>query len=106
VAAALGPPGPEADLGVLATGRTAVLAAWLGRREALREAGWLAWPILGVLGLKLLLQDFPRGRPATLILSLAFSGAALILVPRLRGRAGQAAAPPREAPAAEEKRAG
>ena len=100
VAAALGPPGPEADLGVLATGRTAVLAAgavlaaWLGRRELLREVGWLAWPILGVLGLKLLLQDFPRGRPATLILSLAFSGAALMLVPRLRGRA---AAAPEEA---------
>jgi len=85
---------------VLAAG--ALLAAWLGRREALREAGWLAWPILGVLGLKLLLQDFPRGRPATLILSLAFSGAALMLVPRLRGRV---AAPPAATPE-EAKRAG
>ena len=111
VAAALGPPGPEADLGVLATGRTAVLAggaalaAALGRREAAREAGWLAWPLLGVLGLKLVLQDFPRGRPATLILSLAFTGAALILVPRLRARR-PAAAPAAAAPSDAVNRAG
>ncbi len=89
----LGAPGPEADLALAATGRTAVLAggavlaAWLGRREAGREAGWLAWPLLGVLGLKLLLEDLPRGRPTTLVLALALTGAALILVPRLRPRA-------------------
>jgi hypothetical protein len=85
------------DLGAIGTGRTAVLsagailAAWAGRREAGREAGWLAWPLVALLGLKLAFEDFPRGRPATLILSLAFAGAALILVPRLRGRARAAA---------------
>jgi hypothetical protein len=76
---------------VLAAG--AVLAAWLGRREAGREVGWLAWPLVAVLGLKLLLEDLPRGRPATLILSFAFTGAALILVPRLRSARAAAAAP-------------
>lgn len=90
--AVVGPAGPEADLGLVGTARTAVLAlgavvaAWLGRREAGREAGWLAWPLLAALGLKVLLEDLPRGRPATLILSFAFTGAALILVPRLRAR--------------------
>jgi hypothetical protein len=102
-ALALGPPGPEADLGLVGTARTAVLAsgavlaAWLGRREAGREAGWLAWPLLAALGLKLLLEDLPRGRPATLIFSFAFTGAALMLVPRLRAR--RPATPP-SAPAA------
>jgi hypothetical protein len=102
-ALALGPPGPEADLGLVGTARTAVLAsgavlaAWLGRREAGREAGWLAWPLLAALGLKLLLEDLPRGRPATLIFSFAFTGAALMLVPRLRAR--RSATPP-PAPAA------
>jgi len=105
VAGALGPPGPEADLAMVGTGRTAVLAggallaAWLGRSEAGREAGWLAWPLVAVLGLKLLLEDLPRGRPATLILSLALLGAALMLVPRLRSRPPSATPPP-EAPAA------
>jgi hypothetical protein len=102
-ALALGPPGPDADLGLVGTARTAVLAsgavlaAWLGRREAGREAGWLAWPLVAVLGLKLLLEDLPRGRPATLILSFAFTGAALILVPRLRARAPAAATSPARA---------
>jgi hypothetical protein len=96
VAGWLGPPGAAADLGVIGTGRTAVLAAgailaaWAGRREAGREAGWLAWPVVALLGLKLLLEDFQRGRPATLFLSLAFAGAALILVPRLRASAAGA----------------
>jgi hypothetical protein len=93
VAGLLGPPSPTADLGAIGTGRTAVLAAaailtaWAGRWEAGREAGWLAWPMTALLGLKLLLEDFQRGRPATLILSLAFAGAALMLVPRLRASA-------------------
>jgi hypothetical protein len=98
-AVALGPPGPEADLGLMGTARTAVLAAgailaaWLGRREVAREVGWLAWPLVVVLGLKLLLEDLPRGRPATLILSFACTGAALMLVPRLRARPGGPIAP-------------
>jgi len=65
---------------------SAVGLAWLGRRPAFQEAGWLAYPLLGVTGLKVLLEDLPRGRPATLVLGFAFYGAGLILVPRIRGR--------------------
>jgi hypothetical protein len=84
--------GPGASPGALATLRTialvvsAVALAWLGRTPSLLEAGWLAYPLLGVTGLKVLLEDLPRGRPATLILAFAFYGGALILVPRIRGR--------------------
>jgi hypothetical protein len=87
--------GPGASPGALATLRTAALVvsavglASLGRRETLREAGWLAYPILGITGLKVLLEDLPRGRPATLILGFAFYGLGLILVPRIRSRRRQ-----------------
>jgi hypothetical protein len=40
--------------------------------------------------LKILAEDLPRSRPATLILTFALYGAALILVPRLRHRRGAA----------------
>ncbi|MEY2669608.1 MAG: hypothetical protein RJA59_2246 [Pseudomonadota bacterium] len=84
-------PGP-AGAGALATLRTVVLvtvavgAAWVGGRPAFAEAGWLAYPLLGFTGLKMLLEDLPRGRPVTLILGFACFGLALILVPRIRGR--------------------
>jgi uncharacterized membrane protein len=99
VPALAGPLGPEANAGVVATVRTAVLAsgaillAWAGRSAAWREAGWLVYPLLVAIGLKLLVEDIARSRPATLFLAFAAYGAALILVPRLRRRAGQAAAP-------------
>jgi hypothetical protein len=85
---------PTASPGATAAVRTGVLVvgavalAWLGRREAWTEAGWLAWPLLGAAGLKILLEDMPRSRPATLFVSFALYGAALILVPRLRARRG------------------
>jgi predicted tellurium resistance membrane protein TerC len=60
--------------------------AWLGRTPGHAEAGWLAYPLLGLIGLKMLLEDLPRGRPVTLILAFAFYGLALILVPRIRAR--------------------
>jgi len=63
-----------------------LLLAWAGRFGTWLEAGWLAYPLLAVAGLKILLEDLPRSRPATLFMSFAFYGAALILVPRLRSR--------------------
>ena len=75
-----------------ATTRTAVLVAvalalaWAGRREAWDEARWLVYPLLGLTGLKVLFQELPQGRPATLVVTFALYGAALILVPRLRHR--------------------
>lgn len=73
--------------------RTAVLAAltvataWASRFTTLSPARLLGNPLLIVLGMKLLWEDIPVGRPATLFISFAIVGAALILTPRLRRRA-------------------
>ncbi len=91
--------GPAGNPGALATLRTvalvgmAVAAAWVGRRPFHAEAGWLAYPILGFTGLKMLLEDLKHGRPATLILAFACYGLALILVPRIRARTPPTAVP-------------
>ena len=72
---------------VLKTGVLAiagVLLALGSRWTRLSEAAWLVYPVLIVGGGKLLLEDFPNGRPATLVLSLTLYGGALILAPRLR----------------------
>jgi hypothetical protein len=88
--------GPGASAGALATLRKVVLVAavlataWMGGTPGHAEAGWLAYPLLGFIGIKMLLEDLPRGRPVTLILSFAFYGLALILVPRIRARAAAA----------------
>ena len=87
-----GTPGTEVSRGAVATIRTAVLVsgtlflAWAGRREAWREAGWLAYPLLVATGVKILFEDLPAGKPATLFVSFGLYGAALLLVPRLRPR--------------------
>jgi hypothetical protein len=65
---------------------TAVLMAWLGRGERWREIGWLVIPWLILAGAKLLLQDVRTGRPATLFLSFAVYGLALLIAPRLLRR--------------------
>jgi len=78
------------DLGALATLRTGVLAvatlviAWAGRQARFREWTWLVYPLLVVIGLKMVAQDFKFSRPATLFIALALYGAALIIAPRLR----------------------
>ncbi len=82
-----GDPGSGADAAILATVRTAVLAAaalvfaWAGRGAWLREARWLVYPVLVLGGFKMLLEDFPAGRPLTLLVALALYGGALILAP-------------------------
>ena len=79
-----------ADAGLAATMLTAVLAivvvglAWAAQRGSQPELGWLVYPLIALGGLKLLLQDVPHGRPATLVVSLALYGAVLILAPRFR----------------------
>jgi hypothetical protein len=86
--------GPDASPGAVAAVRTGVLVigvlalAWAGRTDAWREAGWLAYPVLVGIALKIMTEDLPRSRPATLLFSFGLYGAALILVPRLRGRRG------------------
>jgi hypothetical protein len=80
------------DPGMLATVRTGVLSlatlaiAWLGGHARLREWGWLVYPLLVGIGLKLMTQDFKHSRPATLFVALALYGVALIVAPRLRRR--------------------
>jgi hypothetical protein len=78
------------DLGVLATVRTGVLAvatllvARVGRYARFREWGWLVYPLLVGIGLKMAAQDFVHSRPATLFIAMALYGTALIAAPRLR----------------------
>ena len=82
--------GSGVNLGALATVRTGVLAAavllvaWIGRRARFREWAWLIYPMLVLIGLKMVAQDFKYSRPATLFIALALYGAALIVAPRLR----------------------
>ncbi len=87
-----GAPGPAADAGLLAALRTATLAAaatllaWAGGTERCREAAWLVAPLLVATGLKLLVEDFPRGRALTMFVALVALGAALIATSRLARR--------------------
>ncbi len=82
-------PGPDVDLGLLAALRTAVLAlaavtlSLSSRHRRWPEARWLAYPLLALVGLKLLAEDFPHGRPLTLFIALGIVGGALIAVARL-----------------------
>lgn len=77
------------DAGPLAALRTTVLvgtAIVLSRvRLDVRFAfaGALVYPLLVLLGLKLLVEDLRLGRPSTLFVALGVYGAALIIVPRL-----------------------
>jgi hypothetical protein len=92
----------HADAGILATVRTSVLAsaalalAWAGRSERFRESAWLLYPLLALGGLKLLVEDLPQSRPATLFIALAMYGGALIVAPRL-GRGAGITVPPTRA---------
>jgi hypothetical protein len=87
LALAVGPAG--LDAGVVATIRTvviatvAVVAAALARVDRIREIGWLVYPLLVWGGIKLIVDDIPHSRPATLFLALAVFGLALIAAPRL-----------------------
>jgi hypothetical protein len=80
------------DPGALAAARTAVLSisavalAYAGRRGKRAELTWIAWALLAAGAGKILVQDLPSGRAATLFLSFLFYGAALILAPRFLGR--------------------
>ena len=95
-----GVPGVDASRGAVATVRTTVLVAgtillaWMGRRVAWREAGWLVYPVLVATGVKVLFEDMPTGRAATLLFSFGLYGAALLIVLRLRPLQGGKGAGP------------
>ena len=86
--------GTLASLGISAAGlptlRTTLLCAAVigmalaGSRWGRGELLWLQYPLMLLGAAKLLLEDFPSGRPAALALSLLSYGGALILLPRCR----------------------
>jgi hypothetical protein len=82
----------EPNLAILAALRTAVLSvssvtlALSSRFKRWPEARWLVYPVLILVGLKLFVEDFPNGQPATLFVALAFVGSALLLVAKLLKR--------------------
>jgi len=82
----------EPNLAVLAALRTAVLSAssvtlaLSSRYRRWPEARWLVYPVLILVGIKLFVEDFPNGQPATLFVALAFVGGALLLVAKLLQR--------------------
>ena len=83
---------PEPNLGALAALRTAVLSiaavtlALSSRYRRWPEARWLVYPVLVLVGIKLFVEDFPNGEPASLFVALAFIGSALLLVAPLLKR--------------------
>jgi hypothetical protein len=92
-------PGQPADAAMVAAIRTVVLGAavlllaWMGGRDLFAEGRWLMYVVLILGGIKLLAEDFISGRPATLVLSLAVYGAALIVAPGWGRRGKQARSP-------------
>ncbi len=84
--------GGRLDGATLATLRTVTLVAAAlalsrgARGEHGREAGWLVYPMIALIGVKLLFADFPNGRPETLFVAMAAYGCALIVAPRLMRR--------------------
>jgi len=81
--------GTGLNLAALAALRTAVLSAasvtlaLSSRHWRWPEARWLVYPVLVLVGVKLFVEDFPNGQPASLFVALAFVGSALLLVARL-----------------------
>jgi hypothetical protein len=98
-------PSIGADPGAVAALRTGVLASAAlllaagRRRTGLAELAWLAYAVLVLGAGKLLLEDLPEGRPATLFVAFVLYGGALLAVPRLLRRA-QAPAPRQPGPTA------
>ncbi|MCJ7555459.1 MAG: hypothetical protein MUP90_00910 [Gammaproteobacteria bacterium] len=94
-------PSPEASLAILAALRTTVLSifavslAFASRHKRWPEAKWLVYPVLIMVGAKLLVEDFPNGQPATLFVSLAAVGIALITVSRVTNLVQGAPSTPR-----------
>ena len=77
------------NLALLASIRTAVLSvasvtlAVSSRHRRWPEARWLAYPLLILVAIKLFSEDFSHGNAATLFVSLAFVGSAVLLVAKV-----------------------
>jgi hypothetical protein len=90
--------GGEPSLAALAALRTAVLSAasvtlaLSSRFRRWPEARWLVYPVLIIVAVKLFLEDFPNGQPASLFVALFFVGSALLLAARFLKRDNSAKA--------------
>jgi hypothetical protein len=60
-----------------------VLFASCGRLPAFSGLARLGYPVLVFAALKLVFEDFPQGRPATLVATFVLYGAALIVLPKI-----------------------
>lgn len=91
------------DLALLSALRTGVISlatvavAWVTRRGGLRPGAWFVVPLLAIVPIKLLVEDLPRGRAATLAISFVLYGSALLAAPRI-ARLRAATAPPADGP--------
>lgn len=89
--------GAEPVAAVMAALRTAVLSvasvtlALSSRHRRWPEARWLVYPVLIVVAVKLFVEDFPNGQPASLFVALVFVGSALLIVSRFLKRSQTAA---------------
>ena len=63
------------------------------KRGASLELGWAAWALLGLSGLKVLLQDLPSGHAGALVIAFLSLGLAISAVPRLLKPQGQTGEP-------------
>ena len=97
-----GAAGEAPVLSVLASLRTAVLSlaaatlAISSRHWRWPEARWLAYPLLILVAIKLFAEDFPHGNAASLFVSLAFVGSAVLLAAKVIKREKPAEAAPDE----------
>ena len=84
-----GEPPPTADPATVACVRTLVLAGCAvllslgGKSRRLSELAWLVYPLIGIGGLKFLVEDIPHGRPLTLFIGFFGYGAMLIAASRM-----------------------
>jgi hypothetical protein len=76
--------GTFASLRTIVLSLASVLVALVGRTAQFREFGWLLYPILGITGIKLLVDDLPHSGASTLFVALGAYGAALILAPKVK----------------------
>ena len=85
---------PDGDPARIACVRSAVLAALsvllasCGRLPSFSDLARLGYPVLVFAALKLVFEDFPHGRPATLVATFVLYGAALIAVPKILRHGG------------------
>jgi len=86
VMAALLSPGSAVGVRTVALSSVTVGLAILAKRWGIVEAGWLVYPLLILVGLRMVAIDFSSGKTLVLVIALAAYGTALIVSTKLIGR--------------------